>query len=155
MIGQILLGGIPYLDKDDNIDATWTLNGTVEMTWEGKRNGVPLCCKKTYALRHLPFEEQLYNMFFEEVNYHLKELTERYYIRNNYVVPLDRIKPNLATLNEITTKSGLHHLLLNGGEYEEPWLFKDCATTDCVRTIVTHTTAGSVEPIRNSDGCPD
>lgn len=150
VIGLILLGGIPYLDKYDTVKVTWTINNTVEMTWRGKRFGQSLGFKRfkrIYELRRHLFDmgkEQIHNMLFEEINQHIKELTERYYVvpLDNYVEPWI-FKPDLATLNEITTKSGLHHLLLNGGEYDEPWLFKDSATTDCVRTIVTHTTAGT------------
>lgn len=83
---------------------------------------------------------------------------ERYYLKSylvpptvldhldNYAVPPDRIKPDLATLNEILTKSGLHQLnrlSTFGGEYEVPWLYKDCDNTDCVHTVVAHTTTGT------------
>lgn len=146
--GLMFSGGIPYLEKDDDIKATWTINNTVEMTWRGKRFGQPLGFKRTYELRRYLSDmgkEQLYNMFFEEVNNHIKKFTEKIFLgRSNYVVPPERFKPDLATLNEILTKSGLHHLLLNGGEYEVPWIFKNCDNNDCVRTITTHEGTGSV-----------
>ena len=160
-IGLMFSGGIPYLEKDDDIRATWTIHNTVEMTWRGIRFGVPLCFKKTYELRKHLFDsgkEQLYNMFFEEINYDLKVMSNQTYLRSSYVVPPDRIKADLATLNETLTKQGLHQLdrlLTNGGEYEKPWIFKDCGDVDCIHTIATHTTAVGIEPIRNPDGCSD
>ena len=111
ILGLILLGGIPYLEKGDDIKATWSIYNTVEMTWRGERFGVPLDFKRVYELRNLfsISQEQLYNMFFEEVNHHIKEITERFFLgRSNYVVPPEGFKADQATLNEILTKSALH-----------------------------------------------
>ena len=161
-----LLGGIPYLEKDDDLNATWTIYGTVEITWRGKRFGLGLNFKRTYNLRSLlgVSNKQIFNYFFEELNYHLKEAKERYYIERDYVVPPSLFEAaNLPTINEVLTKSGLHHLMNTpniGGKYEDPWIFKDVnivkdVDIDCVRTITKHETAVSVEPIRNTDGCSD
>ena len=120
------------------------------MTWRGKRFGELLNYRRIYTLRNYlnMRKEQIYDKFFEEVNHHIKEHTERYYLRNNnYVVPPSLFdKVNLATLNEILTKQGLHQLdrlITNGGEYEKPWIFNDCANAECVRYIATHETDGT------------
>lgn len=156
------LGGIPWLEKDDDLYAKWTIYNTVEITWRGKRFGLCLNFKRTYDLWEIPLnerKEQIFNHFFEELNYHLKEAKERYYLErnqlpftvldhlNNYVASPERFKAaDLATLNEILTKSGLHHLMNTpniGGKYEDPWLFKD-VDIDCAHTIIKHETAGSI-----------
>ena len=157
--GQILLGGVPYLEKDDNVETTWTINGTIEMIWQGKRFGERLAFRRTYDLDIHKHVSDIYKMFFKELSNHLIEIKELYYLRNNYVVPPSLFeKANLATLNEVLTKQGLHHLdqlLTNGGEYEIPRIYKYCDNTDCIRTIVKHATDLGVKPIRNPDGCSD
>lgn len=114
------------------------------MVWRGKRFGMPLCVKRIYELDIHKYVSDIYNMFFKELNKHLEEITGIYSLRNNCVIPPDRITADLATLNEILTKSALH--LMNApeptgvrpissileGEYENPWIFKDNANTCCV-----------------------
>ena len=139
------------------------------MEWRGKRFGECLAFRRTYDLDIYRYVSDIYNKFFEDLNHHIKRHLERYYFKNgNYVIPPEKFKPNLATLNEILTKQGLHHLMnapeptgvrpissLIGGEYEKPWIFKDCGDVDCVNAVVVHTTAVGIEPIRNPDGCSD
>ena len=156
MIGLILLGGIPYLEKDDNVEATFTIAHLIEIEWRGKRFGQRLAFKRTYDLDIHKYVSDIYNMFFKELNKHLEEITGIYSLRNNCVIPPSLFeKANLATLNEVLTKSALHLMnapeptgvrpisSLIGGEYEKPWIFKDCANTECIRYIATHETDGT------------
>ena len=155
VLGLILSGGIPYLEKDDNVEATFTIAHFVEITWQGKRFGQRLAFKRTYDLDIHKYVSDVYNMFFKELSNHLREIKEIYYLYNCVVPPSLFDKPDQATLNEILTKSALHLMnapeptgvrpisSLIGGEYEKPWIFKDCANTECVRYIATHETDGT------------
>lgn len=91
------------------------------MEWRGKRFGEYLAFRRTYDLDIYRYVSDIYNKFFEELNHHIKRHLERYYFKNDNNDWLDPI----------------------GGEYEKPWIFKDCGNIDCVRTAVTHTTAGT------------
>lgn len=120
------------------------------MEWQGKRFGECLAFRRTYDLDIYRYVSDIYSKFFEELNHHIKRHLERY-----YVVPPERFKADQATINEIITKSALHLMnapeptgvrpisSLIGGEYEKPWIFKDCANTECVRYIATHETDGT------------